>query len=363
MGRRERRLLLAKWRQKEDLNSSSSSEDEAPEEDNELASKARLDRIRSTYVNKQKVLVFSSRGISYRHRHLMKDLISLLPHSKKDSKFDTKTKLHNINEITDIRNCNNCIFFEVRKGRYLYMWFSKTPNGPSMKFQALNVHTMNELNFTGNCLKGSRPVLCFDASFGASPHTKLMMELFSQIFGTPKGHPRSRPFIDHVFSFSWLDEKVWFRNYQIVDEVSSGNKGDQQRSLVEIGPRFVLEPIRILQGSFCGKVLWENAHYMSPTAKSVMQRRLKDASIVSSKQKKFRSREEKAKNRLVVDPLSDVFVEEEPASDSSLEASQNGEFEGGSENPESDPESDESADGSEANGIESYDEAESDDEM
>jgi len=36
-----------------------------------------------TPVYKQRVLTISSRGISQRQRHLMADLISLLPHSKK----------------------------------------------------------------------------------------------------------------------------------------------------------------------------------------------------------------------------------------------------------------------------------------
>lgn len=31
-------------------------------------------------------------------------------------------------------------------------------------------------------------------------------------------HPRSQPFIDRVFNFSLEDNKIWFRNYQIVEE-------------------------------------------------------------------------------------------------------------------------------------------------
>lgn len=40
-----------------------------------------------------------------------------------------------------------------------------------------------------------------------------------QTFATPNHHPRSQPFFDHVFSFSVTpDLKIWFRNFQIVDE-------------------------------------------------------------------------------------------------------------------------------------------------
>lgn len=43
-----------------------------------------------SYVNKQRTLVFSTRGILHRDRHLMTDLRDLLPHSRKDVKFDLK---------------------------------------------------------------------------------------------------------------------------------------------------------------------------------------------------------------------------------------------------------------------------------
>lgn len=92
-----------------------------------------------TFQNKQKVLLLSSRGISYRQRHLMNDLAALLPHSKKDAKLDTKSKLFHLNELADLYNCNNVLFFESRKhGQDLYLWMSKAPNGPSMKLHLQN---------------------------------------------------------------------------------------------------------------------------------------------------------------------------------------------------------------------------------
>lgn len=42
------------------------------------------------YINKQRTLILSTRGISHRDRHLLTDLRDLLPHSKKDIKFDDK---------------------------------------------------------------------------------------------------------------------------------------------------------------------------------------------------------------------------------------------------------------------------------
>jgi ribosome biogenesis protein BRX1 len=45
----------------------------------------------------------------------------------------------------------------------------------------VSVYTMAELKFTGNCLKGSRPVLSFDENFTTKPHYGLLKELFVQV--------------------------------------------------------------------------------------------------------------------------------------------------------------------------------------
>jgi ribosome biogenesis protein BRX1 len=36
-----------------------------------------------------------------------------------------------------------------------------------------------------------------------------------QVFGTPRGHHRVKPFFDHVLSFSLADGCVWMRSYQV----------------------------------------------------------------------------------------------------------------------------------------------------
>lgn len=89
---------------------------------------------------------------------------------------------------------------------------------------------------TGNCLKGSRPLLSFDPQFTKDAHYCLLKELLIQIFGVPKNHPKSQPFFDHVYTFMILDNRIWFRNYQILSE---------DGALAEIGPRFVLNPVSI----------------------------------------------------------------------------------------------------------------------
>uniref|UniRef100_A0A0G4GM05 Brix domain-containing protein n=1 Tax=Chromera velia CCMP2878 TaxID=1169474 RepID=A0A0G4GM05_9ALVE len=214
--------------------------------------------------NKQRTLVFCSRGVSHRQRHLMSNLRELMPHHKVEAKWEKKQTVRDINEICEMKLCNNCIFLESRKGKELYMWVSRIPHGPSAKFQILNIHTMEELKMTGNCLRGSRPLLTFDKPFDELPELRLLRELFTQAFGTPRSHPKPAPFHDHVFSFLYLDGKIWFRHYQISPQTED-DRGDPKRQLLtEIGPRFVMDPIKIFEGSFGGETLYKNEDYLTP---------------------------------------------------------------------------------------------------
>ena len=86
-----------------------------------------------------------------------------------------------VNELADLSSCNNALFFEARRHQDLYMWASKTPNGPSARFHVLNSHTMDELKMTGNCLKGSRPIVCFDSEFDSQPHWRVIKELLMHV--------------------------------------------------------------------------------------------------------------------------------------------------------------------------------------
>lgn len=72
------------------------------------------------------------------HRHLLNDIASLLPHSRKDAKFDSKSKLFELNELAELYNCNNVLFFEARKAQDLYVWMAKAPNGPTIKMHMQN---------------------------------------------------------------------------------------------------------------------------------------------------------------------------------------------------------------------------------
>lgn len=62
----------------------------------------------------------------------------MMPHARKDAKFDSKSKLYQLNELAELYNCNNVLFFEARKGQDLYLWASKVPNGPTVKMHVQN---------------------------------------------------------------------------------------------------------------------------------------------------------------------------------------------------------------------------------
>lgn len=169
------------------------------------------------YRNKQRCLILCSRGVTARYRHLLEDLRTLIPHHKKDSKLDPGKSTpgsaggvgHAVNEICDVKSCNSFLFLECKKrGQDAYLYVGYPSKGPSAKFHLANVHTMDELRMTGNCMKGSRPLLTFDESFGRVPHLKLLKAMFIDIFGTPRGHPKSKPFVDRVMGFYFADNKV-----------------------------------------------------------------------------------------------------------------------------------------------------------
>ena len=127
--------------------------------------------------NRQRTLVVSSRGIAGRMRHLVMDLCDLVPNTKKESKVNRKDATSVIDEMCYEKSCNNCLFFEQRKHKDLFMWLSKSPAGPSAKMLVTNINTNDELKLSGNCLKFSRPLLSFDKDFDSSTHYRLLKEM------------------------------------------------------------------------------------------------------------------------------------------------------------------------------------------
>src|SRR3569832_1241489 len=137
-------------------------DDDADKQDEE-ATETEIFQSDGRYRIKQRCLVLCSRGVTARYRHLLEDLRTLNPHHKKESKLDPGDigMGRAINEIAEMKSCNTVLFLECRKRQDAYMWLGRVggqSSGPSVKFHVSNIHTMDELRLTGNCMKGSRPV-------------------------------------------------------------------------------------------------------------------------------------------------------------------------------------------------------------
>lgn len=163
-------------------------------------------------------------------------------------------------------------------------------------------YTMAELKLTGNCLKGSRPILSFDPQFKEKPHYSLLKELLTQTFGVPYHHPKSQPFFDHVYTFTILDNRIWFRNFQILSE---------DGALAEIGPRFVLNPVKIFSDSFGGAALWENQNYTSPAKIRQLIAKKDSYKYINRVEHKQYLEATKPKEVYKLTPLNDIFEGDE----------------------------------------------------
>ena len=80
-----------------------------------------------------------------------------------------------------------------------------------------------------------------------------------------------------------------------------------QTSLIEIGPRFVLDPIRIFSGSFWGQTIYQNADFVSPS--SIRSDRLRHKGHEYKTRKDSQVARKRRNEELVVgeDPLENVF--------------------------------------------------------
>jgi ribosome biogenesis protein BRX1 len=216
------------------------------------------------WVNKQRVILIPSRGTTPGHKHLLRNFHGILAHSKIESKFEKSESLRELVEIAELRSCNTVVYLEARK-HSAFLYVAHLPFGPTLKFQLLNVHTMEEIKMLGNALKGSRPFLVFGNEFDqqeeGKEHMKLLKESLTRMFSIPFRHPKSKPFHDHAITLNYVDGKIWFRHYQVSPVDADHLDQPDFQQLTEIGPRFVLEPVLILEGSFSGKVIYKNEEF------------------------------------------------------------------------------------------------------
>lgn len=76
---------------------------------------------------------------------------------------------------------------------------------------------------------------------------------------------------------------------------------------MEIGPRFVMNPIRIFRGSFGGQTLFQNPDFVSPNEIRAMQNKRKSNTYVQRKESEKKRKIRKEELVVPDDPLDDVF--------------------------------------------------------
>jgi ribosome biogenesis protein BRX1 len=81
----------------------------------------------------------------------------------------------------------------------------------------------------------------------------------------------------------------------------------ESTSLVEIGPRFVLNPIRIFRGSFGGQTLFQNADFVSPNEVRASEKKMKGHVYEDRKNSQSLRKERKSNIEVPDDPLDSVF--------------------------------------------------------
>ena len=96
------------------------------------------------WINKTRTLIVSSRGVSHQERHLVNNLLSLIPNAKKECKIEKEIAREELTEICFNHSCKYSLYFEHRK-RELVLWMFKSPEGPCAKFQVRNIHALNEI--------------------------------------------------------------------------------------------------------------------------------------------------------------------------------------------------------------------------
>lgn len=205
-------------------------------------------------------LVLGTRGLRVRHRHLLRDLQRLMPHARTGAKLDAETGLRSVVHLCEDADCGAALLLDARDPLKLYLWIAGCPDGPSAMFRVLNVHTVAELKLVARRNAGVRSLLSFDQGFDASAERRVVKALLTRTFSVPReaarrnraGGSSSAPNIErvkHTLNFTWLDGRIWLRVYRI------GRGLDGNMDVEEIGPRLVLQPVRIIASGFGGAIL------------------------------------------------------------------------------------------------------------
>jgi ribosome biogenesis protein BRX1 len=179
-------------------------------------------------------------------KFLINDFIRLAPHSKKRKIKKKKKNFDFIKFMIKKKKYFSFFFFEyIKKKNINYIWMSIFPSNPLMQIEINDFKSLEKLSFLGNCCRWSHPLISFDIFFKKKPHLNIFKKIITAFFSSKNNDKRVEPFLDHIISLCWLNNKIWFRVYQIIYSKKNKNKNILIDQLVEIGPRIILNILKI----------------------------------------------------------------------------------------------------------------------
>lgn len=174
-----------------------------------------------------KTLALFSRRTNSAIQSICKDMVQLMDWIK-ESKLDSKSRIHEIRELMEMNDCTGAFYCEnSRKGPCV--WIAHT-DGPSIKLRVADMRQMRF--FPGNVFKECGALLLFAQGFSSGPLLQFK-EVVQKLYSTEK--PK-----DRVLCFYRHKGLIWMRCYRL-------------ETMEEVGPRLTLRIEKTLEGCFCGK--------------------------------------------------------------------------------------------------------------
>ena len=200
-------------------------------------------------------IILARKGIHFSMRHYMPELLSFMPNVQQLPKF-TGEDLVQLNSLAEKNNCEVIMMLESKGEENTLFWIGLKDQGPTVCFKLTNPYTIEELSLFGKCSKNSSPLLIFDKAFESAPQYGIMKQILTKALSVPYKTKGMKEIVDTAISFFIVEGHIYFRKYQI-------SWDEDQVRLFEAGPRFILQPLFIMNGPFCGRQIWRNDELIS----------------------------------------------------------------------------------------------------
>ena len=82
---------------------------------------------------------------------------------------------------------------------------------------------------------------------------KVLKEIITQVFSIENCKCPAGDTVDRVLAFTYAEGRIFFRNYSVT--------GNDLKGFDEIGPRFVLTPLKVMVDGMAGTQVFRNGKY------------------------------------------------------------------------------------------------------